>query len=113
MNKLLVVSLVVVSLAASSCAGIPLPKDTLTDPGALLFNGYVRPAVDCYACHNGDGKGARGPSLAREVRETSAEKLAAIIRKGPGPMPAYGADVLSDDELGQLVSWLKATFPAQ
>ncbi|MFZ5439357.1 MAG: c-type cytochrome [Myxococcota bacterium] len=98
--------------AAMSCAGVPLPKEQLTDPGALLFNGYVRPDIDCFSCHNGDAKGARAPSLARETRSLSAEKLGAIIRQGPGPMPAYGKDVLGDEELAQIVGWLKASFPA-
>lgn len=98
---------------AASCAGIPLPREQLTHPGALLFNGYTRPTIDCYACHNGDATGARGPSLARDVRGHSAEQLAAIVRKGPGPMPAYGPDKLSDEELGQVIEWLKATFPAE
>ena len=98
----------VVVLALTGCAGVPLPKESLTDPGALLFNGYVRPNVDCFSCHNGDAKGARGPGLARAVREHSAEKLGALIRKGPGPMPAYATDVLSDEELGQIVSWLRS-----
>lgn len=97
----------------TSCAGVPLPREQLTHPGALLFNGYARETIKCFICHNGDATGARGPSLARDVRSHGTEKLAAIIRKGPGLMPSYPPEKLNDEELGQVVEWLKATFPAE
>lgn len=97
----------------TSCAGVALPREQLTHPGALLFNGYTRSTIECFVCHNGDATGARGPSLARDVRSHSSEKLAAIIRKGPGLMPSYTPEKLSDEELSQVIDWLKATFPAE
>lgn len=103
-------ALLVLSLLSTACAGIPLPRETLTDPGALLFNGYTTPKVDCFRCHNGDGKGAWGPSLVKRVPALKAEKVARVIRQGDGVMPKYEASVLSDAELQQLVDWLKATF---
>lgn len=99
----------VVALALCSCAGVPLAREGLTDPGALLFNGYTRSEVDCYTCHNGDGRGAKGPALIFKVPRLSEDKVARTIRNGKGVMPKYGAK-LSDDEVAQLVTWLKATF---
>lgn len=93
------------------CAGVPLPREQLTDPGALLFNGYVRPEVDCFRCHNGDGKGARGPSLERKVPRMPADRIAKTIRKGEGLMPKFPAEKLSDEEMQQVIAWLKSTFP--
>jgi mono/diheme cytochrome c family protein len=97
------------ALLTLSCAGVPLAREGLTDPGALLFNGYTRADVDCYACHNGDGRGARGPALIFKVPRLSEDKIARTIRNGKGMMPKYG-EKLSDDEVAQVVSWLKATF---
>ncbi len=98
-----------VIVAVAGCAGVPLPRESLTDPGALLYNGYVRPEVDCYRCHDGTGKGTRGPSLLVKVPGKSAERLAKTITKGSGFMPKYG-DKLSEEEVSQLIAWLQATF---
>jgi mono/diheme cytochrome c family protein len=98
---------------ASSCAGVQLRREALSEPGALLFNGYTRDAVDCWRCHGGDGAGAaRGPGLASRVPKKSDERLALIIREGKGTMPGFQR-VLSDDEVTQLVAWLRAAFPRQ
>ncbi len=101
--------LTAMALLTMSCAGVPLAREGLTDPGALLFNGYTRPDVDCYTCHNGDGRGAKGPGLIFKVPRLSEDKLARTIRNGKGLMPKYGAK-LSDDEVNQVVTWLKITF---
>ncbi len=92
-----------------SCAGVPLPREQLTDPGALLFNGYTRGTVDCFHCHNGDAKGARGPSLEHRVPRLGATGITKVIKNGSGFMPKY-AD-MTDDEILQVVGWLKTTFP--
>jgi mono/diheme cytochrome c family protein len=100
---------------ASGCAGVPVPKDKLTDPGALLFNGYANKDVDCYHCHNGDGSGTlRGPDLGKKVPTDSDEEIKKTILEGKAIMPSYKGK-LSDEELGQLTTWLRATFgpPAQ
>jgi mono/diheme cytochrome c family protein len=99
------------AFVASSCAGVQLPKESLSHPGALLFNGYTHEQVDCWVCHNGDGRGSgRGPSLVARVPKKSDERLGQLIREGKGRMPGYQA-YLSDDEVAQLVSWLRAAFP--
>jgi mono/diheme cytochrome c family protein len=96
-----------------SCAGVQVPKEKLQDPGALLFNGYTRPDIDCYHCHNGDGTGTvRGPNLAKEVPTMSDAQITHIIREGAGIMPAF-KDKLSPDEFTQIVAWLHNSFPAQ
>jgi mono/diheme cytochrome c family protein len=96
---------------AASCAGVPLPRESLDNPGALLFNGYTKDKVDCFRCHNGDGRGSgRGPSLAARVPKKSDERLGKVIREGDGPMPGF-KDSLTDEEVGQLLGWLRASFP--
>ena len=71
------------TLCLMACAGVQLPREKLgEDPGALLFNGYVKPEVDCYVCLNGDAKGAtRGPGLAEELVDHSDEQLIEVIKK--------------------------------
>lgn len=87
-----------------------MPREGLTDPGALLYNGYVRPEINCYLCHNGDGKGARGPSLAREIPKMTDEKIVGKIKGARGRMPKF-ASKMSEEEMVQVAHWLKATFP--
>jgi len=96
----------------AGCAGTPIEKDRLQDPGALLFNGYTNPAATCYHCHGGDGSGAflHGPNLASQVPMLTPQQIREVIVKGKGHMPAFG-EKLSSSEIDLLVSWLKETFP--
>jgi len=97
--------------ALAACAGVQLPKEQLTEPSALLFNGYVRAEVDCWHCHNGDGKGSgKGPNLTRRVARMTKEKVARVIRDGDGYMPDF-KKVLSEEEIVGLATWLKVQFP--
>jgi len=106
--RLVAVALAAVTLTA--CAGVQLPKESLSDPGALLFNGYVDEKVDCWNCHNGNGQGAgRGPNLAYKVPKKSDERLTQSIREGRGFMPAFRH--LSDEQVRQLIAWLRTSFP--
>ena len=98
-------------LGLVGCAGVPLPKEQLSDPGALLYNGYTRPEVDCYICHNGDGKGARGPALVSKVPRLSEEKVVRAIKSAKGlHMPKYDSK-MTDEEIALVARWLKASFP--
>lgn len=102
-----------VSVALAGCAGLQVPREQLSDPGALLFNGYTRSEVTCYRCHGGDALGSsRGPSLARRVPKHTAQELFEAVRQGDRRMPKFGPGKISDDELSQVVAWLQATFPA-
>ncbi|MHB8876002.1 MAG: c-type cytochrome [Myxococcaceae bacterium] len=108
----LTAALLVAAALASSCAGIPLPKETLTDPSALLFNGYGKPEVTCYKCHGGDGKGTfRGANLVRVVPKSDGKQMTAALMEGKGFMPAF-KDKLSAEEVAALVAWMLAAFPA-
>ncbi len=105
--------LVVTLVGFGGCAGIPLPKDKLTDsPGGLIFNGYAKTNIDCFMCHNGNGQGTmRGPSLADKVSDGSDQEIIDVIKNGDGRMPAH-KDRLSDEEVGQILAWLRTSFPA-
>jgi mono/diheme cytochrome c family protein len=95
----------------SSCAGIPLPRESLTNPSALLFNGYAKPDVTCFKCHGGDGKGSmRGPSLVTGAAGKTDAEIVDFIKNGKSFMPAF-KDKLTDDEVTKLLAWVRATFP--
>jgi mono/diheme cytochrome c family protein len=96
----------------SGCAGVQLPRQSLTDPGQLLFNGYTKPEVNCYHCHNGDGKGARGPNLTKRVPGMTDEGIKNTILDGKGFMPSFKGKI-SDEEIGQITTWLRAAFPKE
>jgi mono/diheme cytochrome c family protein len=100
-------------IGLAACAGKPVAREQLTDRGALLFNGYSKPDVDCYKCHGGDGKGAfiHGPDLSSHVPKMDDAAIANIIKNGKGHMPAFGAK-LSDAEIADLTTWLRQAFPA-
>ncbi|MDB4957963.1 MAG: hypothetical protein JWO36_5532 [Myxococcales bacterium] len=99
-----------VLLAACAAPGKQLPRTAITDPGELLFNGYAKPDVTCYKCHNGDGTGTkRAPALATRVPKLTDDQLRTVILEGRGKMPAWRKH-LTDDEVAQLTVFLRARF---
>lgn len=99
------------ALFLAGCAGVQLTKASIEHPGQLLFNGHVKPEVNCFECHGGDGLGSmRGPSLAGTAK-MSDERVLRYIDEGDGFMPAFG-DKLTADEKADLVAWLRQEFGA-
>jgi mono/diheme cytochrome c family protein len=97
-------------LLAGCAAGIQLSKESIQDPGQLLFNGYTKPEINCYHCHNGDGRGAgRGPDLAKSLAKMPDAAVLEVIAKGATFMPAFG-DQLAPEEQKQILAWLRASF---
>lgn len=97
-------------VGAGCAAGTPLPRQSLDSPGALLFNGYTKPNVQCFECHNGDGTGSgRGPNLAERVPKLTDEAISRAIDEGPGFMPSF-KDELTAKEKADLVAWLRSRF---
>lgn len=93
-----------------SCAGKQTPKDGITDPGEAIFNGYAVAGVDCYKCHNADGRGTwRGANLADGVPKMTDEAIARAINEGPGMMPAF-RDKLDAQQVAALTAWLRGRF---
>ena len=96
-----------------SCAGKQTPKDRITDPGEMLFNGQVVTTIDCYRCHNGDGSGTwRGDNLAERVPKLSDGALVKTINEGPGMMPAFKGKI-DDQQMAAITAWLRGRFPAK
>jgi ubiquinol-cytochrome c reductase cytochrome c subunit len=84
--------------------GPPIPAFNLDR--ADLAQGEQLYQLNCAACHNWDGKGgALIDVLASPLRPVPPVQLAEAIRIGPGPMPVFPPQVLSDDELNDIVAY--------
>ena len=93
-----------------ACAGAQTPRDRITDPGEMLFNGHTTPKVDCYRCHKGDGTGTwRGPNLAEHVPKMTDAAIAKTINEGPGMMPSYKGKI-DDQQIAAITAWLRSRF---
>jgi mono/diheme cytochrome c family protein len=96
-------SIAVVGLAAcdtGTASSVPTnpPGTVLPRTGEAIFARY------CTVCHPGGGQGS-GPSLI--TGRFSAMQIKERVRQGYGRMPPFGPDIISDDELNSLVSYLQ------
>jgi len=89
-------------------AGIGLADPPLAlnaDPvtrGRLLFLGY-----GCAACHGlASQGGVIGPNI--DLEELGLRDFRPTVRSGPGGMPAFTEEILSDDDLDTIYAFLKA-----
>jgi mono/diheme cytochrome c family protein len=73
--------------------------------GKQLFS-----AVGCYECHGRAGQGGRfnysAPALAQTPLPLMAFK--ALVRTGPNDMPAYAERVLSDQDVADILAFLRS-----
>ena len=72
-----------------------------------------QPAYDrvCHICHGPEGRGDGAPRLIPFDR--SYEELLAIVRDGRGEMPPISERRLKDEEVAQIVEYLKSLSAAQ
>ena len=85
-------------------------SDTATATDTTLADGAAVYARGCAAsnCHGANGDSGSGPNLSSEVPDRSDSSLSRIIRDGTGSMPAV---TVTDEELADLLAYLRATFP--
>src|SRR5947208_7260142 len=109
--RLLVAAAALLLAALGACAGSQRPADQIKSPGEALFNGRVKPDVNCYSCHNGDGTGTmRGPNLGKRVPKLTDQQIAQAIAEGPGLMPSF-KDKVTDSDVQAITAWLRTQFP--
>jgi len=65
----------------------------------------------CHICHGPEGRGDAAPRLVPFDR--SYEELLAIVRDGRGEMPPISEKRLKDEEVAQIVEYLKSLSTAQ
>lgn len=86
--------------------GPPIPQLDLD--AADVTNGGQLFRANCAPCHNASGIGGalsygrHAPSL----QETGLEQVAEAMRVGPGQMPRFGPDVLTDQEVNDIVAYV-------
>jgi len=86
--------------------GLADPRSaTIADPvarGRLLFLGN-----SCATCHGlASQGGVVGPDL--DLEDQFLDDFRPLVRSGPGGMPAFTEDILSDDDLDTIYAFLKA-----
>lgn len=100
------ISQIVAAVASFGEGGEPIPEPDLA--GANLEEGQTLYAVNCAACHSSTGVGAaltRGV-VAPQIRTSSPVQVAEAIRVGPGQMPPFNEDTLSDDQVDDIVAYV-------
>src|SRR5579862_5797613 len=66
----------------------------------------------CFECHGRVGEGGAfngpAPALAGIFSRRSSLEVISSVRKGPNDMPAYTDKVLSNQELGDIIAYLRS-----
>ena len=92
-----------------SFMGFGLERPGITDTGDPVNDGAALWArAGCMACH---GPKAAGGIIGPDLSGIEQGDFARRVRGGPGVMPAFGADMLSDGDLAAIYAWLEAGTP--
>jgi ubiquinol-cytochrome c reductase cytochrome c subunit len=93
-------------VSAFGGGGVPVP--TVDINGADLPRGGELFRLNCAACHSWSGTG--GALLGREAPPVTAStpvEVAEVIRTGPGSMPSFGAESLSDEDVRAVAAYVE------
>jgi mono/diheme cytochrome c family protein len=60
----------------------------------------------CQVCHGAEGRGDAAPSLV--PLDKDYDEVLTMVREGGGQMPPISAERVSDDEVKQIVEYLKS-----
>jgi len=91
------------------CSSGPPPE--MTDPGALIYYGYVNQDAQCSRCHGDEGQGGMfGPEIRNIVEKRGVERVRDIIANGKGEgdkkMPDF-AQQLTPAQIAQVMRFLQ------
>jgi mono/diheme cytochrome c family protein len=93
--------LVVAILAAcDNGPGMDTPGLTGAVAGERVYMQY------CNSCHPGGNQGA-GPALKPLLPNRSDEQIRTVVRQGKRPMPGYNENNISDDQLTNLILYMR------
>lgn len=102
--------LVAVLAVAGTCVGAT--KSATTDTSRVANGKRIYLADGCFECHGrvGEGGAFNGPAppLAGIFSRRSSLEVISSVRKGPNDMPAYSEKVLSNQDLGDIVAYLRS-----
>jgi ubiquinol-cytochrome c reductase cytochrome c subunit len=96
-----------VAFVASLGDGPELP-DVHPDEGDLAFGGELYRS-NCQPCHSASGAGGALSygDAAPPLGPATPKQIGAAVRTGPGEMPVFGTDVISDRELDSVVRYVR------
>ena len=105
MQKRLLGTLLLLSISVHAVmAGTATAPEPMIS-GQVLFN-----AVGCWECHGYSGQGTlSGPQIATSVLPLPVFQR--LLRHPARLMPAYGADVLSDQQVASIYGYLQSLAP--
>jgi mono/diheme cytochrome c family protein len=96
--------------AALAAAGIAAASAQDAAVGDAANGKRIYLAVGCFECHGRAGQGGamnyQTPALAQ--LELPVESFVAFLRAAPNDMPAYSADVLSDQDAADILAFLRS-----
>jgi mono/diheme cytochrome c family protein len=95
--------------AAASTAVTPRAGSTVPLATGDASAGQPLVAAQCYSCHPGANAGI-GPALygpSFEERYPDDAQLVAVIRQGKGGMPAFTADQVTDQDLANVIAYMR------
>lgn len=87
-------------VACDSGSAPPTPSLTGAAAGERVYMQY------CNMCHPG-GNEASGPALKPLLPTLSDEQIRTIVRKGKVPMPGYNEKSISDEQLTNLILYMR------
>jgi mono/diheme cytochrome c family protein len=87
------------------------PPPGMTDPGALIYYGYVDKDAQCSRCHGDEGQGGMfGPQIRDAVPRLGVDKVRDIISYGKGKgdkkMPDF-LGLLDETRIEQVIGFLQ------
>jgi ubiquinol-cytochrome c reductase cytochrome c subunit len=76
---------------------------------AKVADGHELFLANCAACHNSSGIGGAlsNGRLAPSLQNTDPVQVAEAVRTGPGQMPQFGTDVITDEQLDAIVTYAR------
>jgi ubiquinol-cytochrome c reductase cytochrome c subunit len=93
-------------VAGFGAGGEPIPELDLA--GADVANGGELFRLQCAGCHNwAGGGGALLYTVAPSILPADPVETAEAIRVGPATMPAFGEAALDDEELDDMVAYVR------
>jgi ubiquinol-cytochrome c reductase cytochrome c subunit len=97
-----------VGYVSSFGPGPSIPPVDVSD-GTDLAAGRAQYVATCAACHGAGGSGdaVGGGAIAPALLDTAPQQVGEAIRIGPGQMPAFSSDQVSDAELSQIAAYLQ------
>lgn len=83
----------------------------MTDPGELIYFGYVNKQAQCSRCHGDEGQGGMfGPQIRGALKKLDIDSLRAIITHGKGEgdkrMPGLAKE-LTPSQIEQVIEFLR------